>query len=99
MTTALQPLRTKRSATVVSLDGRHARVALFAGTSRPIFADIERGTDGSDHYLLRVIREVGDAEIVSVVGSDPARLAFERTYVAINARPERLRDASAEASQ
>jgi hypothetical protein len=46
--------------------------------------------------LLRVIHEVGNAETVSVVGSDPVRLAFERKYVAINGRPERLRDAGSE---
>lgn len=96
MTTALQPRRTTRSAAVVALDGRHAQVALFEGTSRPSVANIDRGTDGNDHYLLRVIHEVGDAEAVSVVGSDPVRLAFERKYVAINGRPERLRDANPE---
>lgn len=94
MTTALERRPAKRSAAVVSLDGRHAQVAVFEGTSRPSVTDIDRGTDGNDRYLLRVIREVGDAESVSVVGSDPVRLAFERKFVAINGRPERLRDAN-----
>jgi len=80
----------------VSLDRRSAQVAHFEGADRPTIATIDRGTDGSDPYLLRVIHEVGDADTVSVVGSDPVRLAFERKYVAINGRPERLRDAGSE---
>jgi hypothetical protein len=94
MTTTLRPRRTRQTAAVVALDGRHAQVARFEGTSGPVVADIDRGTDGNDRYLLRVIHEVGDAETVSVVGSDPARLAFERKFVAIDGRPERLRDAN-----
>jgi len=95
MATARHARPTRRTAAVVALDERHAQVALFEGTGRPMVADIDRGTDGDDQYLRRVVREVGDAADVAVVGSDPARLAFERKYVAINGRPERLRDASA----
>jgi len=96
MPTALEARRTKRSTAVVSLDRRFAQVARFEGPGRPTIATIDRGTNGSDPYLLRVIHEVGNAETVSVVGSDPVRLAFERKYVAINGRPERLRDAGSE---
>jgi hypothetical protein len=80
---------------VVAIDPRHARVGRFGSSGGPLLTDVP-GEPGSD-YLLRVVRAVGDAETINVVGSDPVRLAFEREYVAIVGHPERLRDHNAHA--
>jgi hypothetical protein len=83
------------SSVVVAIDSRHARVGRFASGGAPCVTDIA-GKPASN-YLLRVVRAVGDADVVGVVGSDPIRLAFEREFVSIVGHPERLRDLRARA--
>ena len=78
------------SSVVVAIDPKRARVGHFIPGDPPLITEVD--CESAPDYLLRVVREVGDADVVSVVGSDPIRLAFEREFVAIVGRPERLQD-------
>jgi hypothetical protein len=79
----------------VWLDENQASVA-SASDGRPRVTEIFRGLELEPHYLLRVARETADYDRLVVMGPDVARLAFEREYVALYHRPDRLIDAGAE---
>jgi hypothetical protein len=79
------------SAAVVWLDRSHALIA-HARHGLPAITEIDREEDLETEYLLRVAREAEDCDRVVIMGSDASRIAFEREYVALYRRPERLID-------
>lgn len=77
---------------VVWLDRTHALVAR-SHDGRPEVTEVDRSFDPEPAYLLRVLHEAADCERIVVMGSDAARVALEREYVAVYRRPDRLIDA------
>ena len=82
-------------AALVWLDARHALVAQ-ARPGAPFLTEIDRALDDEGRYLRRVARAASHCDRVVVFGSDASRLAFEREYVALYRRPDRLIDAGAD---
>jgi hypothetical protein len=78
-------------AAVIWLDRSHALVAR-AHSGRPEVTEVDRASDPEPAYLLRVLHEAADCDRLVVMGPDAARVAFEREYVAIYRRPDRLID-------
>ena len=76
---------------VVWLDKSHALVARTA-EGRPEVVEVDRSFDAEPSYLLRVIHEAASSDRLVVMGPDTARLAFEREYVSLYRRPDRLID-------
>jgi len=79
------------TAAVVWLDRSHALIAR-ARKGVPAITEVEREQDLETNYLLRVAREAEDCDRVVIMGSDASRIAFEREYVALYRRPDRLID-------
>ena len=79
------------NAVVVWLDRSHALVAREA-EGRSEIIEVERSFDAEAPYLLRVIHATADSDRLVVMGSDAARVAFQREYVALYHRPDRLID-------
>jgi hypothetical protein len=78
-------------AAVVWLDRRHALVArVHEGHS--VVTEVERDADPDTLYLLRVAHEAAGCDRVVITGPDAARLDFEREYVTLYRRPDRLID-------
>lgn len=78
-------------AAVVWLDRSHALIAR-AHDGRPKITEIDRDYDPEIQYLLRVVHEAEDCDRIVIMGPDAARIAFEREYVALYRRPDRLID-------
>jgi hypothetical protein len=76
---------------VVWLDRTHALVAR-AHEGRAEVTEVDRSFDGEPAYLLRVLHEAADCDRIVVMGTDAARVALEREYVALYRRPDRLVD-------
>lgn len=86
------PIATAHPSTaVVWLDRSRAMVAT-ARAGRPEVSEVDRELDPEPSYLLRVIREAADCDRVVIMGPDAARIAFEREYIALYRRPDRLID-------
>lgn len=83
------------TAAVVWLDRSHALIAR-ARKGVPAITEINREVDRETDYLLRVAREAQGCDRVVIMGSDASRIAFEREYVALYRRPERLIDVGLE---
>jgi hypothetical protein len=81
-----------RATAAVSINGRHAVIALLAGDGRVSTCEIDRGIDPEPSYLVNVARMIGDRRRIAFMGPGSARLALERAYVAIYHRPDRLID-------
>jgi hypothetical protein len=79
------------SAAVVWLDRSHALIAR-AKQGVAAVTEIDREADLEAEYLLRVVHESQGCDRVVIMGSDASRLAFEREYVSLYRRPERLID-------
>jgi hypothetical protein len=79
------------SAAVVWLDREHALIAR-ARRGLPAITEIDREEDIESAYLLRVAHEAQGCDRVVIMGSDASRIAFEREYVSLYRRPERLID-------
>jgi hypothetical protein len=79
------------AAAVVWLDRRHALVAR-ARDGHSIVTEVERDIDPEVQYLLRVVHEAADCDRVVIMGPDAARIDFEREYVSLYHRPDRLID-------
>jgi hypothetical protein len=84
-------------AAVVWVDGWHALVARSDDGRRTI-TEIDREAGPELDYLLRVARETSDCDRLMILGSGEARLAFEREYVTLYRRPDRLVDVEAAAA-
>ena len=83
-------------AALIWLDGSHALVAR-ARDGGTIVTSIDRALDSESRFFLRLAHEADDCDRLMVSGSDAARVAFEREYVAAYRRPDRLIDAGPEA--
>jgi hypothetical protein len=79
------------AAAVVWLDRSHALVAR-AHESHSEITEVDRDADLEAQYLLRVLHEAEGCDRVVIMGPDPLRIAFEREYVALYRRPDRLID-------
>ena len=82
-------------AALVWLDARHALIAR-PGSAGATVAEVDRAIDEEHQYLRRIADLAADCERVMVFGSDASRIAFEREYVALYRRPDRLIDAGIE---
>ena len=91
--TALVP-DSRPHAAVVWVDGWHALVAR-SDEGRQTLIEVDREAAPELDYLLRIARATQDCERLMIVGPDPERLAFEREYVALYKRPDRLVDVEA----
>ena len=80
-------------AAVIWLDRYHALIAR-AQAGRAAVTEIDRDLDPEPTYLHRILHEAADCDRLVVMGSDAARIAFEREYVALYRRPDRLIDVS-----
>lgn len=81
----------QKPSAVVWLDLAHALVAR-SQDGRPAVTEVDRSFDAEHAYLLRVLHEAADCERLVVMGSDSARIALEREFVAMYRRPDRLID-------
>jgi hypothetical protein len=81
----------EHAAAVVWLDLRHALVAR-AREGHPVVTEVERDADPESAFLQRVVHEAADCDRVVIMGPDDARIDFEREYVAVYHRPDRLID-------
>lgn len=88
-TTAPAP---EHHAAVIWVDGWHALVARSEHGLRTI-TEVDREADPVPEYLLRVARQADDCDRLMIIGPDPARVEFEREYVSLYNRPDRLIDA------
>ncbi|HJP88847.1 MAG TPA: hypothetical protein VJ850_07440 [Candidatus Limnocylindrales bacterium] len=79
------------AAAVVWLDRRHALVARADG-GHHVVSEVDREADSEPGYLLRVIHAAAECDRVVVMGPDATRIDFERGYVALYRRPDRLID-------
>jgi len=80
-----------RMAAVVWLDRSHALVAR-GHDGHPQVTEVDRSFEPETDYLLRVVHEAAGCDRLVVMGPDAARVAFEREYVALYRRPDRLID-------
>jgi len=80
-----------RMAAVVWLDRSHALVARGHG-GHPEVTEVDRSFDPETEYLLRVVHEAAGCDRLVIMGPDAARVAFEREYVSLYRRPDRLID-------
>ena len=83
-------------AALIWLDRSHAFVARPRNGETAV-TEVDRASDLEAQFLLRILHETADCERVLVTGSDAVRVAFEREYVAIYHRPDRLIDGGDEA--
>ncbi len=56
---------------------------------------IERGLDSQGAFFARIADAIGNHDRLVILGQETARLAFEREYVLIYHRPDRLVDVPA----
>jgi hypothetical protein len=82
-------------AALIWLDRSHALVARVRD-GETVVTSIIRELDQEPQYLLRVAHEAEDCDRVLVTGADSVRVAFEREYVAVYRRPDRLLNGGAE---
>ncbi len=90
MDTRLESLPT-HAAAVIWLDRTHALVARGRG-GRSVITEIDRDIDPESRYLTRIAQEAADCDRVVIMGPDASRIAFEREYVCLYQRPDRLID-------
>jgi hypothetical protein len=90
MDTRLGPVP-EHLAAVIWLDRSHALVAR-ANAGRASVTEVDRDLEPESMYLRRILHEAADCDRLVVMGPDAARIAFEREYVSIYRRPDRLID-------
>ena len=84
-------ITTTHTSALIWLDRSHALIAK-AADGRPNVTEVDREFDAEPAYLLRVAHEAAGCDRVVVMGTDAERIAFEREYVALYRRPDRLID-------
>jgi hypothetical protein len=62
------------------------------GEATPIVSSLERSRETQLEFLARVAHETTDCDRLVVMGPGAERLAFEREYVTLYQRPDRLVD-------
>ncbi len=77
---------------VVLLAATEAVVARTRADGRDEITRVPRrsGRTGSPAFFLQILRELGDRAPVVIMGAGPERTAFEREFVMISHRPDRL---------
>ncbi len=80
---------------VVRLDPSAALIARIGQDGVVRRASVERGLDSRQAFFARVVAATADDDCLIVLGPGYARLAFEREYVEICQRPDRLVDVPA----
>ena len=85
------------AAAVVWLDRSHALVAR-THDGHLVITEVDRDQDPEIQYLHRVAHEAAGCDRVVIMGADASRIAFEREYVALYRRPDRLIDLGASAA-
>ena len=78
-------------AAVVWLDPSHALVARSVAGHAAV-TEVSREADAEAVYMLRIMHRADDCDRLVVMGPDASRVAFEREYVALHHRPDRLID-------
>jgi len=63
-----------------------------AGDATPVVCSLERASETEPEFLARVAHETTDCDRLVVMGPGTERLAFEREYVTLYQRPDRLVD-------
>jgi hypothetical protein len=91
------PMAHHGHAGVVYVEPWYAMVAR-SGEAAPVIADLERNRETEEEFLFRVARETTDCDRLVVMGPGQERLAFEREYVSLYQRPDRLIDDEAAAT-
>jgi hypothetical protein len=87
---AIQTAPTRQlTAGVVFIEPRHAVVARTTEAT-PVVFTLDRDGQARGPFLSRVAREIEDCREVVVLGQEADRLAFEREYVSLYKRPDRL---------
>jgi len=82
-----------RSGAVVWIDDRQAIITTTAEDGRPLVEQLGRGPrEGEAAFDARTVDAVLDRDPVAVSGPAFARVAFQRAFVAVTHRPERLVD-------
>ena len=79
---------------VVWVDARHALVAT-APDGEATVTSVDRNTDSELAYLLRVARATADCDRLFIMGPDEAKLSFEREYVGLYRKPDRVSEVPA----
>ena len=80
---------------VVRLDPSNALIARIGHDGMVSRRSGQRGPDAQSAHFARIVDAAGDHDCLIVLGPGYARLAFEREYVEICHRPDRLADVSA----
>ena len=77
---------------VILLAATEAVMARTRADGRDEITRIPRrgGPAGTPSFFVRVLRELGDRAPVVIMGSTADRTAFERAFVAVSHRPDRL---------
>ena len=82
-----------RSGAVVWIDDRQAIITTTADDGRPKVEQLGRGpAEAEAAFDVRTVDAVLEHDPVAVSGPAFARVAFERAFVAVTHRPERLVD-------
>ena len=68
-----------------------------SGERAPVVTSLERSRESEMEFLARVAHETTDCDRLVVMGPGNERLAFEREYVTLYQRPDRLLDDEAAA--
>ncbi len=76
---------------VVYVEPWFAMVARY-GEPKPVVTCFERARESTPEFLARVAHETTDCDRLVVMGPGDERLAFEREYVTLYRRPDRLVD-------
>ena len=76
---------------VVYVEPWYAMVAR-SGAAAPVVTSLERSRETQAEFLARVAHETTDCDRLVVMGPGNDRLAFEREYVTLYQRPDRLVD-------
>jgi hypothetical protein len=63
-----------------------------SGERAPVVTSLERARESEIEFLARVAQETTDCDRLVVMGPGNERLAFEREYVTLYQRPDRLVD-------
>jgi hypothetical protein len=95
-TLAPTPIRSIRRSAVAWINGSDAKVAMIDRDGWISTCEITRGSLPEAPYLANVVRVIGDRQRVVILGPGSVRLAFEREYVEIFKRPDRLVDVEPE---
>lgn len=81
----------RHHAAVVYVERWYAMVAR-SGDVAPVVTALERDGESEGQFLDRIARETTDCDRLVVMGDGTERLAFEREYVTLYQRPDRLVD-------